>query len=476
MRRAWLPIIFVLFSSTFGLTRWSAVKMVPDADLLKGGEFVVDAHGFLFSDSALGTLVRPTAIAHLGIIEWVNLHVGYADGLTLGFKARILGETHPMMPSLAIGARNIVAHREVNYYHHTDTLADGVANEFFLAAGKSLESMKLRLHAGIQTIPTKEKELFNPYFAIEKYFGIGLYTTLEFHRRHEEYVPSLFVSGRFLKKRLEVSAGIVGISQMLFDEKGDFGLSLRSRATDSSFVRPGIWFGVRFLGNLGFGTAPGFSTLEQQVARQGSQLQNMQVELDSIRNLLDVSKSDLSKMGTSLSDLTNDNPTEKERIKSAILDRVIKLKSLYSTDPFEPEQVNAIIKEVVSYRGRAVPALKELMLDKSEEAFVRMTSAMLLGEVRSKDASDALLSILGSEEDPQIKIEALIALGKIRETKALYLIEQLAHDPNDAVALTAREVLEQIQTATGIRLKRDENAPENLHTEPIPASNSEPEL
>jgi hypothetical protein len=36
-------------------------------------------------------------------MEWVNIEAGYTGGFNLGIKARILGETKPWMPSLAIG-------------------------------------------------------------------------------------------------------------------------------------------------------------------------------------------------------------------------------------------------------------------------------------------------------------------------------------------------------------------------------------
>lgn len=441
--------LLLVSSSAWGATRWGSVHMIPDADFLRGGEFSVDAHCFFYMDDSTDASFKPTVLADVGVIEWVNFEVGYAGRPTLGFKARILGETKRFMPTVTLGAHNVIAHQE---YYEYGVKNSKVANEFYLAVAKTLEPLKMRLHLGIQTMPTTSKEKFNPYAAIEKYFGTGLYTTLEVHRRHEEAVPSLFLSVRLLKRRLEVSLGLVAFHK-LFYNNGEFAFSFVSAPSSHSPVRPGIRFGLRFLGDIRRGRPGGFNTIDGKLEQQGKQIEELQLGMDSLRMLVDAGQSRLSSVDTSITTLKGGKKTARDRTKDALLDRIITLQTLYTSEPFDPEKVRAIIKEVVAYRERAIPPLKELLLDKGENRQVRVHSAMLLGELRSASASDALLSVLGGEADPGLRIETLIALGKIRETKATYMLEQLANDPDDAVALTAREVLDRLQKETGMQVK-----------------------
>jgi hypothetical protein len=159
-------------------TRWSSLHLLPDADFLSSGQFVIDAEGYAFADSAKNYVLRPTGLLNFGIMEWVNLDMGYAGGFTMGFKARLLGENGDYIPSLAIGVRNIVRSRESNYFNSKDTLT----NEFYFALAKSIDPIRLRIHAGMQTIPTSDKDQVDPFVALEEYFGFGLYATLEVER------------------------------------------------------------------------------------------------------------------------------------------------------------------------------------------------------------------------------------------------------------------------------------------------------
>ncbi|MBD3344750.1 MAG: hypothetical protein GF401_06775 [Chitinivibrionales bacterium] len=452
-----LYIVVLCFSSAMGKTRWSSLHVIPDADLLRGGYFVVDGQGYYFADSGSGgpsPEFGGTFLFKLGIIEWVNIHLGYAGGPTLGFKARVLGETKQWMPSLAVGAHNVFSHKEAHYFGADSTVADNMANEFYCTMAKSLEQLKTRFHLGIQTIPTSESELVNPFFGIEKYFGAGVYTSVEVHRRDEKIIPSLFVSWRLLSKRLQVAAGIFDIPGFLFDN-GEFRLALSDPTEDTSLVRPGIWFGIAYNGSLGFGKKAGFTSIDDRLARQEQMVFALRDEVDSLKRKLNRSQTKISSMDQSLTSLVDSIPEDGERIKLLLLDKIITLKSLYEAVPFEPEKVKQAITEIANFREKALPPLKEIILDKTEDRYIRMLSAALLGEIGSKGASDVLLTILSEEEDPGIRIEVLIALGKMKETQAIYLMEQLANDPDDGVALAAQEVLQKLSKETGVKFSSD---------------------
>ncbi|MBD3322832.1 MAG: hypothetical protein GF350_17160 [Chitinivibrionales bacterium] len=448
----WLAGVSVLPCSA--KTRWSSLHIIPDADLIRGGYFITEGLGYYFVDSDTGgtsPAISGGGLIRLGIIEWVNIHLGYAGGPTIGFKARILGETKPWMPSLAVGAHNVFAHKEASYFDADSAVAEDMANEFYCVLGKSIEQLKTRFHLGVQSIPTNEKEVVNPVLGIEKYFGAGVYTTIEVHRRDEEIVPSLFVTWRTLKKRIQIAAGIVDLAGFLFD-KGEFRFALSDPAPASSLVHPGIWFGVAYNGNLGFGKKAGFASIDDRLAKQERIVYSLRDEVDSLKRMTSTNKEQLHAVSQSLGSLVDSMPSDREQLRLLLLDKIISLKSLYEAVPFEPEKVKQTIREIANFREKAVPPLKEIVLDKSEDRYVRMLSAALLGEIGNKAASDVLLNILSEEEDPGIRIEILIALGKMRETQGIYLMEQLANDPDDGVALAAQEVLQKLSKETGVTL------------------------
>ena len=86
---------------------------------------------------------------------------------------------------------------------------------------------------------------------------------------------------------------------------------------------------------------------------------------------------------------------------------------------------------------------------------MRLLGISLIGDIGGTGASDILLDVLSQSEDPDIKIEILIALGKMKETRAVYVMEQLANDPTDVVAFTAQEVLQKLAREKGIKLSSE---------------------
>ena len=472
-----LLLCMLMAGATSAKTRWSSLHLVPDADFLSGGQYVIDAEGYYFGDSAKGAVIRPTGLATIGIIEWVNMEAGYAGGPTLGFKARLLGETGGPMPSLAIGARNIIKNKEANYFNSKDTT---MGNEFYCALAKSVDALRMRIHLGIQTIPTSKKDQADPFFAIEEYFGNGLYATAEVERLKGAFWPSLFVSWRILKKKLEISGGAVAVNRLFFDKNNKFNVSLTS--TDSvGFVKPGLWFSVRYCGSFGFSKNNLFMSVDDKVALQREAIDKLSKELDSLKTTMSETQTRMSKVDNSILTLSDSVYSDKNRFRAALYDKLIAMKTMYESEPFDPEQVRQLIRRITALRDNAIPALKEFIIDKKQDRRVRVLSIMLLGEMGGTGASDVLLDVLSQSEDPEIKIEILIALGKQKETRAIYVMEQLANDPVDVVAFTAQEVLMKLVREKGIRLSADfkmrsVQMPESsvIKEEKIPVQKSKP--
>jgi len=441
-------ISLITIRSVTGKTRWSSLHIVPDADLFTSGEFTIGFDGFLAKDTSDKLIFKPTIPIEIGISEWVNLDLAYAGGMTLGIKCRILGETAKAMPSIAVGVHNLFNHSEVSWFSIDSTQAEDMTGEIYLAASKGVDAIKTRFHLGLQTIPASKKDEINPYFAVEKYFGVGLYSSLEFYRRQKEFHLSLFANWRVFKKHLEISFGAVDLRSMFFDEDNKFAVSL-APFDGSRFVKPGIWMGVKFHGSFGLGSNKGFMSVEDRMRVQDETIESLVEEIDSLNTRMKESFTVLEevrdKMGLVLDSVVNDPA----RLENIIFDKLIALKSLYQEEPFDPQKVKLLKREIASFREKAIPSLEKLLLDQQNDRYIRMYSAAMLGEIGNTASSDVLLNVLAKTTDPDIKIEILIALGKMKETRAMYLLEQLANSPNDAIAITAQEVLLRLSEETG---------------------------
>lgn len=432
-------------------TRWSSVQSVPDADLLSGGKFLIDVQSFLYSDLNEGSKIKPSAFMTLGVIEWINLEFGYAGGGILGLKARILAETNKFLPSMAVGIHNAFSHKEAYNFGYSP---DSIGNELYVSFAKSMESIRLRFHAGIQSIPKNDNEKVNPYFALEKFFGSGFYLSVEAQRRNQDFNASLFGSYRFLKRKMEISVGLVNFNGLFSKDDGKVSLSF---ATDghNSFTRPGIFLGLSFLGGIKSGRSDGFISLEDRISRQNESISYLQNELDSLKKLLKSSKNRIDNIDQSLKMLSDSSDNEYSLLKKTIMQKLITIKTMYEEEPFEPENVKKTIQETVSYRERIVPVLKEICQDIKENSQIRIYAVSVMGELGSRNAADALIEILSQAQLPEMKIEALIGLGKLKDVRAIYLIEQLANDPHEGVAFTASEILSKLEKEAGIKLTQD---------------------
>jgi len=440
-------IVFLSVQVVSAKTRWSSLKIIPDADLLSSGDLILEGYGVYFADSDGKANVNPGGVLRVGIMEWVNLHAGYAGGFTFGFKARILGETKRLMPSLAIGSHNILMHKEA-YYFDAD-VSDDFNNEFYLAFGKTLSAIKTRLHFGIQTMPTVESEKINAFVGFEKYFGTGLYISLEGHMRKREFHPSLFFSWRLLKRKLELSAGVTELRKMLFTDN-KFEISL-SKPSQGRLVRPAIWFGIRFRGSLSAGKDGGFVSMGDKLSEQDEIIDRLSTEIENMKERAEKNKEEMERLQEDLTMVREGRKPKNEAMIATVFEKIMALKTIYEKHPFDPEKANDLMRELVNYKSGAIPGLKRLIADSEQERLVKVLAISVLGEIGDKNASDVLLDLIGRTEDPDVKIEILIALEKMKETRAVYIFEQMSNDPNEAVAFAAQEMLQKMIDETGVR-------------------------
>lgn len=442
-------VCFLCISSISGKTRWSSLHIVPDADLFSTGEFTLGFDGFITKNIGDTVKFKYSIPVRFGITEWVNLDIAYCGGVSVGIKGRILGETHIAMPSVAIGVHNLFNNKEANYFS-VDS-ADDMVGEVYLAISKSIDPIKTRFHLGIQSIPTSKNDKINPYFAVEKYFGLGLYSSFEFYRRDKEFNLSLFATWRVLSNHLEISVGAVDLKSMFFDENNKFAVSLAPSEPDK-FLKPGVWTGIKFHGRFGLGSNKGFMSVEDRMRKQDETIEMLVEKYDSMSARLNETLMTLEEVNNKMGIIIDSVVNDPKRIENIVFDKLVTLKTLYSTEPYDPDRVKLLIREIASFREKAVPTLEGLLLNTKTDRYIRMYTAALLGEIGNTASSDILLDVLAKTADPDIKIEILIALGKLKETRAMYLIEQLANSPNDAIAITAQDVLLRLSKETGAEI------------------------
>jgi hypothetical protein len=449
-------LLVIISFSTDAKTRFSSVHFVPDADLLFDGEFIVDINSYIIAGDSLGLKVNPGGLLKYSVSKWVNIEAGYTGGFTIGLKTRIFDETKVWMPSCAIGIQNVFTSKEANFYGMSNDKT--LTNEIYLALGKSIEPLRLRLHAGIQSIPLNKKERVNPYVAFEKYLGAGLYATAELSRRHGAVIPSAFASWRFWKKRFELSAGVVDILGMFFTEK-----EITSTVSSTTNVQPGIYAGVRFHGSIGrYGNFSGLMSIEDQLNLQKAQIINLNFEVDSLKSLFMSNYKQLKTVDSSLSAISDSTLKSQNHYRNIVIERLNNLRVFYNQEPFEPELVKKGYLDLVGYRNEIVQSLFDVSFDLSLEKQLRKLAVSVLGELRTTNALDALINILSQSKETDVKIEALIALGKNREVRAVHLIRQLVNDPDDALSFTANEILDKIVSETGLKL----SAPDTVNKIP----------
>ena len=194
------------------------------------------------------------------------------------------------------------------------------------------------------------------------------------------------------------------------------------------------------------------------MSRQNETIKALSLSVDTLKLMIAETRRRMYDVNTSLLKMTDSLSMDKSRMKPLLIEKITALNSLYTEEPFEPERARRAINEIVALRESALPGLREILLDRTLDKRVRVLAVTLLGDIGNAGASDILLDVLSQTQDPDIKIEICIALGKIRETRAEYVLEQLANDPVDAVAFTAQEVLLKLTKETGMDSTRCKDA------------------
>ena len=98
------------------------------------------------------------------------------------------------------------------------------------------------------------------------------------------------------------------------------------------------------------------------------------------------------------------------------------------------------LPDLLAKREEAVPALLEILADRSLAPFLRHRAAVALGESRSRAAVPGVEAAL-ADEDPVLRLMAARALAKLAGPEASGALAALAEDPDPSVAKVALQGL-----------------------------------
>jgi HEAT repeat protein len=102
-----------------------------------------------------------------------------------------------------------------------------------------------------------------------------------------------------------------------------------------------------------------------------------------------------------------------------------------------------LVRKIVKYSEYSLPVLEKIIKNPATPPASAAQAISLMGQIGNKRSKDVLVELLNRKES-NLKIEALIALGKLRDRSVIQYISGAMQDTDAMVAETARMVLESL--------------------------------
>jgi hypothetical protein len=260
-----------------------------------------------------------------------------------------------------------------------------------------------------------------PFAGMEKYFGAGLYITAELERRAGEFILSVFAVYRLISDRLEFNVGVI-------DAPG-----ISKRLDDPQIVRPRLRAGIKVHLGSGYNTFDGLTGVEDRIDRHRDTIAVLSKRLDSLQT-------ETRWNAERIQALSNFPDDSHKKEAAGVMNELSKLRGMYDQEPFNPELVRNTIEGITARKEMFLPYLRVIIVDPETPPRIRTLAVSLTGEMKDAGSSDILMSMLARSDDPALKIEIMIALGKIKELRCRQILGPLRNDPDGGVAFTATEI------------------------------------
>jgi hypothetical protein len=353
------------------------------------------------------------------------------------------------IPTLTLGVQNLYTSRESHYFDRGNNYPK---DEFYLAAAKSSEWARLRIHLGFMSAMSSAGpgDGFNPFIGIEKYFGQGIYLTAEAQKRSAEFLFSVFAVYRPIADKLEINVGVIDAPSVAY--RGD-----------PKPFRPTLRAGLKVHLGSGFNGFDGLTGVEDRIDRQREIIRTLERRIDTLTNEM--------RWGADRIHELSGFPDNRREERARVVDDLVRLGNLYNLEPYDPELVRNMLEEIGARYEFYSPHLRVIITDPEIDPRLRRLAVSIIGNMDDKAAANILMSILSRFEEPALKIEVIVALGKMKESRSRAVLSTLRNDPDSGVSFTATEVYRSL-----FGIDDEESGPTSLPmTEEDPIGNTVPE-
>lgn len=444
-------ILFCFCVSISAKLRYPLLLVTPSADILPSKQIglTVNTNIFQYYDptsESYSAWYKPSVEINSGLFNRIQLSAGYATAPTIQLKVQIFndGAILKQMPALAVGGKDILGSKEGHLFGVTDSdTAASLANSFFLAASKNIPLISSRIHMGAMGNMSIESELVNPFWALETYIGGTATISYEGFRRFGSFHHLVTFGFRF-GDNIKFGFGLTEVSKM-FRQNSQTGFFLTGDSTTSGYGTPGIHVSIsyhRFLTASSY-EIPG---LEDEVARLRHSVSELGQKKQTIESKIATGEKQLKEMNATI-DERNKIIGQSGKLDHKILldEEFMALSRITANESLpDPEIVAARMKKIVSMKELALPKITDIVRNpKSTPALITICIQMM-GQIGDKQSKHQLIRLLDYKES-YIKIESIIALGKLRDKSVISEIEKTIADTDPAVVMAANEVVARLR-------------------------------
>lgn len=442
----------VVVLPVFSQTRLSTIHHLPSGDFLWHKQYLIRLNISTFvsaidsDDEDESRKYKYAASGLIGITERFLFGIHATPNPGISFRGKVLSESGEYIPTVSLEASEVLASNEAAFYNvlNEDTLK-GLQNAISVIVSKSIKPISMRVHLGVQTLPTFDTERFSYFGSIEQYIGGGSYLSVEAFRRFETHHINFGYSLRIGK----VFIASVGLSEVnaYFEEENTTSASM------TGYNTPGFWLSVAFSGNFAGGGADGagIGSIEDELRGHNTRFNKMEKRIkaleDSVRDQNEFRQNMEKKMKDA--NMNPQNIASQRVVHSTIVNKLMQMMSLLSSDsPYDPVKVKGLKDDILKFNAKALPVLQYVMIDKTADYRMRTYAVNLVGQLEiargSAQIKEQLVELL-SEPNMDLRVESIVTIGKLKFTEALPELELLQNDPDEAVAYTAKEVVKQLQ-------------------------------
>jgi hypothetical protein len=242
--------------------------------------------------------------------------------------------------------------------------------------------------------------------------------------------------------RAVFGGGLSELSQV-FRQKGSFGFYMESDSNRTGFLAPGISANLAFYFNMSGGSSSaGFRALDDDLSDMRREMNDLKARLRDAEARLDVTGKHVSELDQDLTVFTSKGSAKAKADHKVVIDELLQViqKLLENKDMADPEEISGYARKITAYRELAIPKLSDIIRNPKSEPRLASLCIQMIGQIGDKRSREILVRIL-DYRSANLKIDAIIALGKLRDRTVVEDLKRALNDTDEAVVLAAREVI-----------------------------------